>query len=335
MWNSYKVLGIETSCDETAASVVSDDILLSNVILSQTIHSKYGGVVPELASRSHQKNIVSIISRALNEAGINKKEIDGIAVTRGPGLMGSLLVGLSFAQALSISFGIPCIGVNHLEAHIWAAAVEDKGIKPPFISLLISGGHTQLIYVKEFGVYKTLGRTRDDACGEAFDKVAKLLGLGYPGGQKIDNLAKKGNINYHRFPKLGPKGNNYDFSFSGIKTAVLYYLDSIPEETKIEHINDICASFQIRIVEVLIEKTFKALKDTGCRRLVLAGGVAANSLLIEKMKERANEEKIKLFYPSPILCTDNAGMVAYVGIKYLKKGVSSEMGIKPEPMLNI
>jgi len=173
MRNSLKVLGIETSCDETAAAVISDDILLSNIIFSQTIHSKYGGVVPELASRSHQKNIVSIISRALNEAGINKKEIDGIAVTRGPGLMGSLLVGLSFAQALSISFGIPCIGVNHLEAHIWAAAVEDKGIKPPFISLLISGGHTQLIHVKEFSVYKTLGRTRDDACGEALDKVGK------------------------------------------------------------------------------------------------------------------------------------------------------------------
>ena len=189
--------------------------------------------------------------------------------------------------------------------------------------------------MKEFGNYRTLGKTRDDACGEAFDKVAKLLGLGYPGGRHIDNLAKDGNVNFSRFPKLGPKGNNYDFSFSGIKTAVLYYLKTISEKTKIEHINDICASFQSRVVEVLIDKTFKALKDTECRKLVLAGGVAANSMLIEKMREKARTENVKLYYPSPILCTDNAAMVANVGMKYLKKGFSSNIGIEPRPLFSL
>jgi N6-L-threonylcarbamoyladenine synthase len=335
MKNEYLILGIETSCDETASAVVRNNTLLSNVVYSQTIHSKYGGVVPELASRSHQEKIVSVIDKAINDAGVEKRDINGIAVTKGPGLVGSLLVGMSFAQALSISMGIPCIGINHLEAHIWSSALENKSIKPPFISLLISGGHTQLIYVKEFGVYETLGRTRDDAAGEAFDKVAKLLGLGYPGGKNIDMLARKGNMNFFNFPQIGPRGNNYDFSFSGIKTAVLYYLNGVSEEIKHIHLNDICASFQIRVVEVLLEKTFKALKDTGLNKLVLAGGVAANSLLIERMKERAKKENFKLYYPSPIFCTDNAAIVAYVGMKYLKKGVYSNIGIKPEPMLNI
>ncbi len=242
---------------------------------------------------------------------------------------------MSFAQGLSISLNIPCIGINHLEGHIWAASLEKKKVKPPFISLLISGGHTQLVHVKEFGAYKTLGKTRDDAAGEAFDKVAKLLGLGYPGGKIIDDLAKKGDMCYHNFPKLGPKGKNYDFSFSGIKTAVLYYLKKITDDEKKKHINDICASFQIRVVEVLVDKSFKALKDTKSNKLVLAGGVAANSLLIKKMKAKAKEENVNLFYPSPLLCTDNAAMIANVGSKYIKNGISSKLGIKPEPMLNI
>jgi len=327
------VLGIETSCDETAAAVMRNDALLSNVVYSQSIHSKYGGVVPELASRAHQKKIVRIVDTALDEACVKKRDIKGIAVTRGPGLMGSLLVGLSFAQGLSLSLGVPCIGVNHLEAHIWAVTLERRRLKSPFISLLISGGHTQLIYVKGFGDYSTLGKTRDDACGEAFDKVAKLLGLGYPGGKYIDELAKKGDADFHRFPKLGPRGSNYDFSFSGIKTAVLYYLNSISEETKNEHISDICASFQMRIIEVLVDKTFKALKDTGCGRLVVAGGVAANSMLIKNMKEKAKIEGVRFYYPSPVLCTDNAAMVANIGMKYLKKGISSNIGIEPKPLL--
>lgn len=329
------VLGIETSCDETAAAVMVGDRLASNVIYSQEIHSQYGGVVPELASRAHHKHIIPIVQRALENAEIKKRDITGVAVTMGPGLVGSLLVGLSFAQGLCLSYNIPCIGVNHLEAHIWATQIENKNIQTPFICLLVSGGHTQLIFVEGFGRYKTLGRTRDDAAGEAFDKVAKLLGLGYPGGKNIDNLSKQGNSSYCEFPKLGPHGKTFDFSFSGIKTAVLYYMNSISEKEKDEHITDICASFQMRVVEVLVKKTFKAVRETGCRRVVLAGGVSANSQLVKEMKETAKKKKAEVYFPSPLLCTDNGAMIANTGRQYLERGISTPLGIKPVPLLNI
>ncbi len=335
MKDSTIILGIESSCDETAAAVMAGDTLASNVIFSQEIHSQYGGVVPELASRAHQRYIVPVVEKALQKAGVKKEDITCTAVTKGPGLVGSLLVGLSFAQALSLSYNIPCVGVNHLEAHIWATQIENKDIKVPFISLLVSGGHTQLVYVKDFCEYTTLGRTRDDAAGEAFDKVAKLLGLGYPGGKNIDDLAKNGDPSYCSFPKLGPKGKTFDFSFSGIKTAVLYYLNKISEEEKQEHIADICACFQMRVVEVLVEKTFKAVRDTECKRVVLAGGVAANSRLVREMRETALKNGTEIYFPSPLLCTDNGAMIANVGRKYLKRGVSTPLGIKPVPLLNI
>jgi N6-L-threonylcarbamoyladenine synthase len=325
------VLGIETSCDETAASVVKNGrIILSNIIASQVdFHKKFGGVVPEIASRKHLELINPVIEEALREAKITFEELDLIAVTCGPGLVGSLLIGLSTAKAIAYTCNLPLVGVDHLEGHIYSNFLEHPGLKFPFLSLIVSGGHTTLIYVKGQGKYELLGSTRDDAVGEAYDKVAKLLNLGYPGGPIIDNLAQKGNPQKINFPRAY-LGKSLDFSFSGLKTAVLYYLrgssqfDSrgripagdfslggrSPQKTGLK---DICASFQQAVVDVLVEKALRGAQKKKTERIVLGGGVAANTTLRRELKMRAEKEKIRVYFPSSLLCTDNAAMIACAG----------------------
>jgi N6-L-threonylcarbamoyladenine synthase len=327
-----RVLAIETSCDDTGAAVISDGRkILSNVVSSQIpIHQKYGGVVPELASRRHVESIVPIVKEALEMAELTLSEIDGIAVTQGPGLVGSLLVGLSFAKSLSFATGLPLVGVNHIEAHLSAIFLEEKPPRFPFIGLVVSGGHTSLFRVDGFGKYRRLGQTRDDAAGEAFDKVAKLLGLGYPGGPIIDELSKMGNPKAIRFPRPSLGKNSLDFSFSGIKTAVVNYVKSHPaasEGYSEAHIPDIVASFQEAVVEVLVKKTLQAAQHEQLKRVVLSGGVAANRLLREKMKEEASRQKLRVYIPSPSFCTDNAAMVGVVGYEYLKRGIRADLSL--------
>lgn len=327
-----RILAIETSCDDTSAAVVLNGRkILSNVVSSQIeVHQKYGGVVPELASRKHIEMIVPIVSEALSMAGITLKEIDGIAVTQGPGLVGSLLVGLSFAKSIAFARGIPFVGVNHLEAHLSAIFLEGRAPRFPYIGLVVSGGHTALFRIDGFGYYKRLGQTRDDAAGEAFDKVAKLLGLGYPGGPIIDQLSRKGNPKAIRFPRATLGKDSLDFSFSGLKTAVVNHIKTHPvpsESYPQDFICDLVSSFQEAVVDVLVKKTFQALKQEGLKRVVISGGVAANHLLRQRMKEEASGQKIKLYIPSPSLCTDNAAMVGVVGYEYLRRGIRSDFSL--------
>jgi N6-L-threonylcarbamoyladenine synthase len=322
------VLAIETSCDDTGAAVVLNGRkILSNVVSSQvSIHQKYGGVVPELASRRHIESIVPIVTEALEMGKVTLRDIDGISVTQGPGLVGSLLVGLSFAKSLSFVTRLPFVGVNHIEAHLSAIFLEEKPPKFPFIGLVVSGGHTSLFRVDGFGKYKRLGQTRDDAAGEAFDKVAKLLSLGYPGGPVIDELSKSSNPKAIRFPRPTLGKNSLDFSFSGLKTAVVNYVKSHPEPAggySEELIRDIVSSFQEAVVDVLVKKTLQAAQHQGLRRVVLSGGVAANRRLRERIKEEAAQQKVKVYIPSPSFCTDNAAMVGVVGYEYLKRGIQS------------
>lgn len=307
------VLGIDTSCDDTGVSVVEDGIkVLSNVVSSQvSIHSKYGGVVPELASRRHIEMIIPVTDRALMDAKVTIDDIDIIAVTYGPGLVGSLLVGLCFAKALSYVKGKPLVDVNHLEGHIYAGFLDRHVPEYPFICLVVSGGHTTLVKVKGPGDYQTLGKTRDDAAGEAYDKVAKLLNLPYPGGPVIDRLAREGDPEAIRFPR-GMLTKGYDFSFSGLKTAVRVYLENNPVSSE-DHLRDICASFQAAVVEVLVTKVKRAVKRTKIKRVVLSGGVAANSALREAMKREADALGVELYVPPPQYCTDNGAMIASAG----------------------
>ena len=326
------VLAIETSCDDTGAAVVLNGRkILSNVVSSQvSIHQKYGGVVPELASRRHIESIVPIVTEALEMGKVTLRDIDGISVTQGPGLVGSLLVGLSFAKSLSFVTRLPFVGVNHIEAHISAIFLEEKPPKFPFIGLVVSGGHTSLFRVDGFGKYKRLGQTRDDAAGEAFDKVAKLLSLGYPGGPVIDELSKSSNPKAVRFPRPTLGKNSLDFSFSGLKTAVVNYVKSHPEPAggySEELIRDIVSSFQEAVVDVLVKKTLQAAQHQGLRRVVLSGGVAANRRLRERIKEEASQQKVKVYIPSPSFCTDNAAMVGVVGYEYLKRGIRSPLSL--------
>jgi N6-L-threonylcarbamoyladenine synthase len=327
-----RILAIETSCDDTGAAVVQDGRrILSNIVSSQvSVHQRYGGVVPELASRKHIESIVPIVTEALGEAKAKLRDIDGIAVTHGPGLVGSLLVGLSFAKSLSFATGIPFIGVNHIEGHLSAIFLEENPPKFPFIGLVVSGGHTSLFRIDGFGKLMRLGQTRDDAAGEAFDKVAKLLRLGYPGGPIIDALSLKGNSKAIRFPRPSLKKNSLDFSFSGLKTAVVNYVKANPEPPggyPEDHLRDLVSSFQEAVVEVLVSKTLQAVHQEGLKRIVLCGGVAANHRLRERMKEEASQERIKVFIPRPFFCTDNAAMIGVVGYEYLKRGIRSPLSL--------
>ncbi len=321
------VLGIESSCDDMSAAVVENGRkFLSCVVSSQdNIHSKYGGIVPELASRRHIETVIPVVEEALREASLSIDEIDGIGVTYGPGLVGSVLVGLSFAKAVSLVKGIPFVGINHLEGHI-STAFFMGGITLPFVGLIVSGGHTLLCKVDSFGSYTLLGQTRDDAAGEAFDKVAKLLNLGYPGGAVIDRLGKRGNGKAIAFPRPFISKDSLDFSFSGLKTAVNRYVKEygVPEK---QDLNDLSASFQEAVVDVLVEKTVTACRKNGVKNIFISGGVAANSRLRTKMAERARKEGLSLTVPPPKLCTDNGVMIASAAYYRLKTGESSALDL--------
>ena len=314
------VLGIESSCDETAAAVVRDGKrVLSNVIASQVrIHGKYGGVVPEIASRKHTEAIVSVILQALCEAGAELNDIEGIAVTRGPGLIGSLLVGLSTAKALAFARDLPLVGVNHLSGHIAAAMLMDPPPALPFVALVVSGGHTNIYLVRDFDDIQTLGQTRDDAAGEAFDKAAKLLDIGYPGGVVIDQLAKQGDPGAVLFPRA--MRDSLDFSFSGVKTSLLNLVKKQGRLFSAVEIPDVVAGFQEAIVDVLVRKTLKAANQEAIRRVVVCGGVAANSHLRSRFEHDARDQEIEVFIPPPVFCTDNAAMIAVVGERLLSTG---------------
>lgn len=330
------VLGVETSCDDTAAAVLRDGrTLVTNIVSSQDqVHSPYGGVVPELASRQHVRNILPIVDAALRQSGATLRDLGGIAVTYGPGLVGSLLVGLSLVKGLSFRWGIPYVGVNHLEAHLLAIHLEHE-VAFPYITLLASGGHTLLYWVKDFGQYAYLGGTRDDAAGEAYDKVAKMMGLGYPGGRAIDDLARGGNREAVEFPRARFKQSAYEFSFSGIKTAVWHHLKSQTKEQWQDRIADIAASFQEAVVDMLVKPTVKAAKAHSVGRIVLAGGVAANTRLREKMKEKADAEGLKVYFPAPKLCTDNGAMIALAGYHLLKRGRRDDFRLNANPALTL
>ena len=318
--NCY-ILGIESSCDDTAAAVINNGIVLSNVVATQKIHEDYGGVVPELASRAHQQNIVPVVEQALRKANIDKKQLSAIAFTRGPGLMGSLLVGTSFSKSLALGLGIPLIDVNHMQAHILAHFIKSESQKIPkfpFIALTISGGHTQIVKVTDYFSMEILGQTIDDAVGEAFDKSAKILGLSYPGGPILDAFAQKGNPKAYTFPK--PKVNPMDFSFSGLKTAILYFVEKEVKQNSnfiTENMEDICASIQHTIVDYLMDKLKNAVKHTGIKEIAIGGGVSANSGVRKAITEAEGKYGWNTYIPKFEYCTDNAAMIAIVGeLKY-------------------
>ena len=322
-----KILGIESSCDETAAAVYTDEGLRSNVIASQTVHEQYGGVVPELASRAHHKTIWSTVQQALDEADCLLGDIDAVAVTQGPGLLGSLLVGLCFAKGLALSQGMKLMGVNHMDAHIYANFI-DATPQLPAVALTVSGGHTQLIHVNAPFEHEVLGHTRDDAAGEAFDKIGKILGLPYPAGPVIDRKAKNGDPGFHAFPQAMMDGG-VEFSFSGLKTSVLYYLEDKSESFVDRHLEDLCASVSHAITEVLVKKLEWAAERTGVNTLLLAGGVSANSMLREKAGRLAQEKNLALHIPRIEYCTDNAAMIAITGYKMAERGMFSDMNVRP------
>ncbi len=307
------VLGIETSCDETSCAVVKNGrVVLSNIISTQIdIHTRFGGVVPEVASRNHILAITNVLDLALKEANITLKDIDAVAVTYGAGLIGALMVGVSFAKSLAFSLNVPLIAVNHIRAHISANYITHKDLTPPFIGLIVSGGHTAIVKVEDYMNYKTIGSTLDDAIGEAYDKVARVIGLGYPGGPKIDKMAKNGK-SVIKFSKDSFK-NSYDCSFSGLKTAVINYVNNLKQKGKEVPKEDICASFQTEAVLPLIDKSLRACKEFSCDKLCVAGGVSANSFLRENITKRGEEQSVKVFFPEFILCTDNGAMIASLG----------------------
>ena len=331
------ILAIESSCDETAASVVKNGReVLSNVISSQiALHTLYGGVVPEIASRKHIEKINQVIEEALQEAGVDLKDISAIAVTYGPGLVGALLVGVSAAKAISFATGIPLIGVHHIEGHISANYIENKELEPPYVCLVVSGGHSHLVVVKDYGEYEIIGRTRDDAAGEAFDKVARAIGLGYPGGPKIDKLSKEGNPDAIRFPRAKVEDSEYDFSFSGLKSAVLNYLNGCQMKGETVCEADVAASFQKAVIDVLVEHALHAVKQFDYNKFAIAGGVASNSSLREAFEKECAKRGIEFYHPSPIYCTDNAAMIGVAGYYEYLKGVRSGMELNAVPNLRL
>ncbi|MBR3296471.1 MAG: tRNA (adenosine(37)-N6)-threonylcarbamoyltransferase complex transferase subunit TsaD [Firmicutes bacterium] len=333
----HLTMGIESSCDETAIAVLADGReVLSNVISSQIeIHKVYGGVVPEIASRHHLHNIPFVFDQALEEAGVSLDEIDEIGVTAGPGLAGALLMGTAYAKAVAMAAVKPLVGVHHIQGHIMANLIEHPNLKPPFLSLVVSGGHTSLIEVRGYNDFKVLGETRDDAVGEAYDKVARLLGLGYPGGPKVDKLAKEGNPHAIEFKRVYLEKDSYDFSFSGTKTAVINYLHT--EEQKGHEINraDVAASFQKAVVEVVVNKAVKAAELSGYPAIALAGGVASNSELRKELAEACKKHGLKLYIPSPIFCTDNGAMIAAAAYRKAMEGKFADLRLDVWPALDL
>ena len=330
-------LAIETSCDETSVAVVENGRnVLSNTISSQIeIHKRFGGVVPEVASRKHLESINKIIETSLKEASKTLEEIDNIGVVYGPGLVGALLVGISTAKAIAFATNKPLIPVNHIESHIFANFIEHKDLEPPFTCLVVSGGHTHLVYVEDYGKYELLGRTRDDAAGEAFDKVARTLGLEYPGGPIIDKLAKSGNKEAIKFPRTYLEEGTYDFSFSGLKTSVLNYINNCKQKDIEINLEDVAASFQAAVVDVLVEKSVLAAKSKGSNIIAIAGGVASNQGLRDALTKRCEKEGITLKYPSKILCTDNAAMVGCVAYYNFRRGKVAGLDLNAVPNDNI
>ncbi len=331
------VLAIETSCDETAAAVVKNGReVLSNIIYSQIdLHTIYGGVVPEIASREHIAKINQVIEAALTEAGVTLEDIDVVGVTYGPGLVGALLVGVSEAKAIAWAAGKPLVGVHHIEGHIAANYIEHPDLEPPFYSLIVSGGHTHLVQVLDYGKYKILGRTRDDAAGEAYDKVARAIGLGYPGGPKIDKVAKEGNPDAIEFPKSHFKDAPYDFSFSGLKTAVLNYLNGCQMKGESYDQADVAASFQKAVVDVLVEHSMRAVEEFHADQFAIAGGVASNSALRAVMQEACEARNVTLYYPSPVYCTDNAAMIGVAAYYEYENGTRSGWDLNAVPNLKL
>ena len=334
---SILTLGIESSCDETAAAVLRDGReLLSNVISTQIpLHRKYGGVVPEIASRRHIVNVMPVIDEALQKAEVALSDVDQVAVTYGPGLVGALLVGVSAAKALAFARNVPLIGVNHLEGHIFANFLSHKELEPPFMALVVSGGHTALIHVVGYNHFPLMGQTRDDAAGEAFDKIARVMGLPYPGGPEIDRLAAEGDENAVDFPRALREKGNYEFSFSGLKSAVLNYLNEMQMKRIEVNKADVAASFQKAVIEVLVQKSLEALSETKLDTLVLAGGVAANSALEHRLREASAEHGIRFYYPDKILCTDNAAMIACRGYYQSRAGLFSDLRLNAVPGLSL
>lgn len=331
------ILAIESSCDETAASVVKNGrTILSNVISSQIeLHKLYGGVVPEIASRKHIEKINQVIEEALTQAGVTLDDLDAVGVTYGPGLVGALLVGVAEAKAISYAKKLPLVGVHHIEGHVSANYIEHPELEPPFMCLIVSGGHTHLVIVKDYGEFEILGRTRDDAAGEAFDKVARAIGLGYPGGPKIDRLSKEGNPEAIVFPKAKLENGPYDFSFSGVKSAVLNHINRCRMQGESICEADIAASFQKAVVDTLTEKAVKAAKEYKIEKLAIAGGVASNGSLRHAMKAACEKEGLEFYYPSPIYCTDNAAMIGVAAYYEYLKGTRHGLDLNAVPNLKL
>jgi len=329
------ILGIETSCDETAVAILNGNEILVNLVSSQLLHQQFGGVVPEFASREHMRLLDQMVKEAFVQTGLQPENLDGIAVTRGPGLMGALLVGLSFAKGLAYSLSKPLLGVNHIEGHIMANFLTCPDLKFPFLCLLVSGGHTQIIQVNDFGNYQILGRSVDDAAGEAFDKAARILELPYPGGPQIDQMAHRGDPNFYQFPRAKVRSEQYDFSFSGLKTAMLYLVRQRGQKWAQENLADLCAAYQEAIVDVLKINTFTAVENLHANKLVFAGGVAANSRLRQVFQEQADYYQIELIIPSLKYCTDNAAMIARTGQEMLSRNQISPFSISAVPNLTL
>lgn len=331
------ILAIESSCDETAAAVVKNGReVLSNVIASQiALHTLFGGVVPEIASRKHIEKINPVITQALSDAGVGLNDITAVGVTYGPGLVGALLVGVAEAKAIAYAAKKPLVGVHHIEGHVSANYIENPDLEPPFVCLIVSGGHTHLVIVKDYGEFEIIGRTRDDAAGEAFDKVARAVGLGYPGGPKVDKAAREGNPHAYEFPRAKVDGSPYDFSFSGLKSAVLNYINHARMTGEEINVPDLAASFQNAVVEALVSRAVLAAKEYGYDRLAIAGGVASNSALRAAMQSACSEAGIRFYHPSPILCTDNAAMIGAAAFYEYQKGTRHGWDLNAVPNLKL